>query len=75
MERASSDVGFMLIAYNLRRIGNIVTRDRLMEYLRILVLSIPFIFDLCSVFKMSFGRLFPVKYRLPVENSQRLRWA
>jgi transposase len=37
MERASSDVGFMFIAYNLRRIGNILTRDRLKEYLRILV--------------------------------------
>jgi hypothetical protein len=38
MERASSDVGFMFIAYNLRRIGNILTRDQLKEYLRILVL-------------------------------------
>ena len=38
MERASSDVGFMFIAYNLRRIGNILTRDRLKEYLGILVL-------------------------------------
>jgi len=38
MKRASSDVGLMFIAYNLRRIGNILTRDRLMEYLRILVL-------------------------------------
>jgi hypothetical protein len=37
MSRASSDVGFMFIAYNLRRIGNILTRDRLMEYLRMLV--------------------------------------
>src|SRR5665647_431124 len=37
MGRASSDVGFMFIAYNLRRIGNILTRDRLMEYLRILL--------------------------------------
>lgn len=37
MNRASSDVGFMFIAYNLRRIGNILTRDRLIEYLRILV--------------------------------------
>ena len=35
--RASSDVGFMFIAYNLRRIGNILTHDRLREYLRILV--------------------------------------
>jgi hypothetical protein len=38
IERASADVGFMFIAYNLRRIGNILTSDRLKEYLRILVL-------------------------------------
>lgn len=37
MNRASSDVGLMFIAYNLRRIGNILTRDQLKEYLRILV--------------------------------------
>ena len=37
IERASSDVGFMFIAYNLRRIGNILTRDQLKEYLRILL--------------------------------------
>ncbi len=36
MERASSDVGLMLISYNLRRIVNILTADRLKEYLRIL---------------------------------------
>src|SRR5664280_370210 len=46
MERASSDVGFMFIAYNLRRIGNILTRDRLKEYLRILVLMF---FDLLGL--------------------------
>jgi transposase len=38
--RASSDVGFMFIAYNLRRIVNILTPDRLKEYLRILVSSL-----------------------------------
>src|SRR5674536_175031 len=37
IRRASSDVGFMFIAYNLKRIGNILTRDQLKEYLRILV--------------------------------------
>jgi transposase len=37
ISRASSDVGFMFIAYNLMRIGNILTRDQLKEYLRILV--------------------------------------
>jgi transposase len=38
IRRASSDVGLMFLAYNLRRIGNILTRNRLQEYLRILVL-------------------------------------
>lgn len=37
MYRASSDVGFMFLAYNLRRIISILGKDRLMEYLRILV--------------------------------------
>lgn len=37
MNRASADVGFMFIAYNLRRIGNILTMNVLREYLRILV--------------------------------------
>jgi hypothetical protein len=35
--RASSDVMFMFIAYKLRRIVNILSQDRLKEYLRILV--------------------------------------
>jgi hypothetical protein len=34
IERAGSDVGFMFIAYNLRRIGNILTLDVLKEYLK-----------------------------------------
>jgi len=37
ISRASSDVGLMLVAYNLRRIVNILTKNRLKEYLRILV--------------------------------------
>jgi transposase len=37
INRASSDVGLMFIAYNLRRIGNILTMNVLKEYLRILV--------------------------------------
>ena len=36
ISRASSDVGLMLVAYNLRRIVNILTIDCLKEYLRIL---------------------------------------
>lgn len=38
MDRAGSDVGLMLVAYNFRRIMNILTKERLKEYLRILVL-------------------------------------
>ena len=49
MNRASSDVGLMFIAYNLKRIGNILTRDRLMEYLRILLSLFLAIFDLIGV--------------------------
>jgi hypothetical protein len=46
INRASSDVGLMLVAYNLRRIVNILTRDRLKEYLRILV---SMFFDLIGI--------------------------
>jgi len=37
IKRASSDVGLMMVAYNLRRIVNILTMDCLKEYLRILL--------------------------------------
>jgi len=54
MDRASSDVGFMFIAYNLRRIGNILTKNQLKEYLRILVLMF---FDLFGInFKQFNGK-------------------
>src|SRR5665647_1053201 len=43
--RASSDVGLMFIAYNLRRIGNILTKDQLKEYLRILLSLFLYISD------------------------------
>ena len=44
--RAGSDVGLMFIAYNLRRIGNILTIDVLKEYLRMLASLFLAIFDL-----------------------------
>lgn len=44
--RAGSDVGLMFIAYNLRRIGNILTHDRLKEYLRILLSSFLLVLNL-----------------------------
>jgi hypothetical protein len=44
----------MLIAYNLRRIGNIMTRDGLKEYLGILVSVFLAIFDLTRAILMHF---------------------
>ncbi|HBH85502.1 MAG TPA: hypothetical protein DDY34_17105 [Bacteroidales bacterium] len=44
MKRASADVGFIFIAYNLRRIGNIITLNVLKEYLRMLVSCFSVIF-------------------------------
>jgi hypothetical protein len=61
ISRASSDVGLMFIAYNLRRIVNILTRDQLNEYLRILVSLFLSIIHLSkqknSRFKITFSRL------------------
>jgi len=37
---ASADVGFMFIAYNIRRIINIVGKNALKKYLEVLILSI-----------------------------------
>jgi transposase len=73
--RAGSDAGFMFIAYNLRRIGNILSGEVLKEYLRMLVLSIFGISDLCGLYIMSFNRLFPATYNLPDKNSLWLRRA
>jgi len=75
MSRAGSDVGFMFIAYNLRRIGNILTREVLKEYLRMLISSFSGIYDLSWLFLMSSGKLFRADCILPVENSRWLRWA
>ena len=44
--RAGSDVGFMFIAYNLRRIGNILTMNVLKEYLQMLSCLFTSLFDL-----------------------------
>ena len=40
IKRASADVGFMFIAYNIRRILNILSRDELKKYLEVLALLI-----------------------------------
>ena len=47
---ASSDVGFMFIAYNLRRLMNILDTEMLKKYLQVLVLFFFQIFDLIRLF-------------------------
>jgi transposase len=54
INRASSDVGLMLIAFNLKRIGNILTRDQLKEYFRILLSLFLTISDLIRDFFRQF---------------------
>ncbi|MBA7590447.1 hypothetical protein ES708_32567 [subsurface metagenome] len=44
-QRASADVGFMFIAYNLRRIMNIVGKNSLKKYLEVLILLISGIYS------------------------------
>ena len=61
--RASSDVGFMFIAYNLRRISNILARDVLKEYLRILISLLQQVFDLVKAILMNSDRLVTVKQK------------
>jgi hypothetical protein len=68
ISRASADVGFMFIAYNFRRIVNILTRDQLREYLRILVLLFYSKKALSrlknSLFRTTFFRILVLEYKL-----------
>jgi transposase len=67
ISRASSDVGFMFIAYNLRRIGNILSIDLLKEYLRIVISLF-----LCKtdLYRLKFSHFTPTFLRLSVWNSK-----
>ena len=73
--RASSDVGIMFIAYNLRRIGNILTWNVLKEYLRILVSLFFATVDLIrAVLKSSEDILIPIPvFQVKIHGSGRRR--
>ena len=58
ISRANADVGFMFIAYNLRRIGNILTGDLLKEYLRMFVSLFLTFYDLLRGIMMQYQRSF-----------------
>ncbi|MEI6349431.1 MAG: IS1182 family transposase, partial [Bacteroidota bacterium] len=66
--RASSDVGFMFIAYNLRRLMNILDPEMLKKYLRILVLCFVSLLDLIRLQKLKYDepkfllKLFPLNF-------------
>jgi hypothetical protein len=57
IQRANADVGFMMIAYNLKRIINILGKDVLKEYLHTLLITIFHIFGLIWLKKIDFKGL------------------
>src|SRR4030066_356416 len=74
--RETSDGGLCLASYNLRRIVNILTADRLKEYLQMLISAFSSFFDLIrSILLSSERRLFlninlPVNYYIPLRTAE-----
>jgi hypothetical protein len=66
--RASSDVGLMFIAYNLRRIGNILTGEIIKEYLRILFSLFQTVLNLIERVLMTFKDLFLPEINWQIKN-------
>lgn len=52
MDRAASDVGFMFVSYNLRRIFNLITQEALKKYLKMLWLCFLAILELSGAPKV-----------------------
>ncbi|MEA3357463.1 MAG: transposase, partial [Patescibacteria group bacterium] len=50
-ERASADVGLMFVAYNIRRIINIIGKNELKKYLEVLILSV------LTIYRQKWARL------------------
>jgi transposase len=55
-ERASADAGFMFIAYNLRRIMNILGQEAFKKYLRMLVLKFLQLFSVTGLINFKYER-------------------
>ena len=58
ISRASADVGFMMIAYNLRRAINIIGTKQLKNYLKEILFGIP---DIIGLYKLNFSRFKPFR--------------
>lgn len=71
--RASSDVGFMFIAYNLRRIGNILTINVLKEYLKAIASWYFDILDLIRGISVTRDGILFHGIQMPVRNSVSLK--
>ena len=56
MDRASSDVGFMLTAYNLRRIFNIIGFERFKKYMEVLLIDFMMIIRFLRLQNMNFNK-------------------
>ena len=70
LNRASADVGFMMIAYNLRRIINILGIDVLKEYLQIIINTFFHIFAKIRLKKRLFAALKIFINNKPVQNKR-----
>lgn len=53
MDRAASDVGFMFVAYNLRKIFNLISQEALKKYMKMLRLCFLAILELSRALKVS----------------------
>jgi len=56
MERASTDVGFIFIAYNLRRIMNSLGQEAFKKYLRMLALKFSQLFSVIGLINLKYER-------------------
>jgi transposase len=75
MKRASADVGLMFIAYNLRRIGNILTMEVLKEYLKVLATLILTISHLFRAIVVTCDRRSLSNIQIPLRNHRSLKAA
>lgn len=59
MQRAAADVGFMFVAYNLRRIINIIGKDGFKKYLQVLVF---YFYQICLLLKFIRAKTSPSNF-------------
>ena len=63
LERASADIGLMMLAYNLRRIINLIGMEVFREYLRVLISCIS---NTCVIFERFWASITNYNFRLRI---------